>query len=830
MSLQGAPAIIQDAFHRKNYKTNNVLGKGGFAVVYHVTDMYSQENFACKLTQKSRLTKKKFFEKFTSEIKIHRQLIHPYIARVNNVFKDTLNYYMLMELCNGGTLSDIVRRRQKGLTEEEVQRITYEICQAYQYMKQHKIIHRDMKSSNVFLSILPCPEIDPGAERPPQCLQCKIGDFGLSVQLEADDEMHYTLCGTPNFLPPETIVSHVFRRLKINRECDMNIDAECQEICKQLVYKLQGNVGKPDYNAIESGHSYPSDMWSLGCIVYSLLYLRPPFESNNIQNTYRKIVRGEYQVNSKINPNVSNFAIDFISKLLVTDPNERMTIEQAMQHEWLQDGAAVKLKAYPLQCRDADFNAERWNTREMLKFCQYEEPIPVRIQQLKEGKIVYQKPQQQQVTQEITNKETRVETVENMNKGINIEDLLIKKFTSFFLLSFTIKLPNPIEFPPVMQYLDLLPDELNMNKLVEFRNNYPTDIQSIVFNEYDLWLKCMSASPSFNQCRDAFQIHNHTFTLSWIDFSNRYGFAYQLSNGCVGVLFNDMSIIVLSGNLKYIDYIDVFNFENYQRNAVQIQNKEEMQLTNDRQQVILRIKFQHAKEFISEKKYKLIMYFKEYLENRSIQPIVSEKRETSDYFISKYFDYFYDESSRVYGKNVTPDQINDGYKKRQQYINEYLTDEPLQLNLPNLPYAIKMMTCTTQKDAVQKIVTDYVSNVQKVCNVKTNPFTVKQMSEILVGKVVNLLTFPQLYIKRYHLNEQSGTLCILYNSKVFQVNYPDHIKIIIAHKTVSILSNRRELLVYPSTYLKQANFRFDELRTRIGEARRLYELVRRTRD
>ena len=61
---------------------------------------------------------------------------------------------------------------------------------------------------------------------------CKIGDFGLSVQLENNDEKHFTLCGTPNFLPPETIISHVFRRLKINRECDQNIDAECQELCK----------------------------------------------------------------------------------------------------------------------------------------------------------------------------------------------------------------------------------------------------------------------------------------------------------------------------------------------------------------------------------------------------------------------------------------------------------------------------------------------------------------------------------------------------------------------------------------------------------------------
>ena len=97
-------------------------------------------------------------------------------------------------------------------------------------MKEHRIVHRDMKSSNVFMSTVPVPDVDPAQEK--KAIVCKIGDFGLSVQLENNDEKHFTLCGTPNFLPPETIISHVFRRLKINRECDQNIDAECQELCK----------------------------------------------------------------------------------------------------------------------------------------------------------------------------------------------------------------------------------------------------------------------------------------------------------------------------------------------------------------------------------------------------------------------------------------------------------------------------------------------------------------------------------------------------------------------------------------------------------------------
>lgn len=143
--------------------------------MYLVQDMYSQEQFACKLTPKQKLSKKKFFEKFTSEVKIHRQLNHPYIVRVNNVFKDTINYYILMEYCDQGTLSDLVRRRQRGLSEEEVQRVAYEIIQAYIYLKEHKVVHRDMKSSNVFMTKVDCEAANMPA------IQCKVGDFGLSV-------------------------------------------------------------------------------------------------------------------------------------------------------------------------------------------------------------------------------------------------------------------------------------------------------------------------------------------------------------------------------------------------------------------------------------------------------------------------------------------------------------------------------------------------------------------------------------------------------------------------------------------------------------------------
>jgi len=89
-------------------------------------------------------------------------------------------------------------------------------------------------------------------------------------------------------------------------------------------------------------------MWSLGCILYSLFYTRPPFESSNIQNTYKKIIRGDFQFPNRPNVVISEQAKNFIECCLRVDPNDRLTIEQAIKHDWLSEGKTVKLKALPL--------------------------------------------------------------------------------------------------------------------------------------------------------------------------------------------------------------------------------------------------------------------------------------------------------------------------------------------------------------------------------------------------------------------------------------------------------------------------------------------------
>lgn len=104
------------------------------------------------------------------------------------------------------------------------------------YLHKNRIIHRDLKLGNLFLS---------------DRMEIKLGDFGLATKVDFEGERKKTICGTPNYIAPEI---------------------------------LEGKLG----------HSYEVDVWSLGVIAYTLLVGKPPFETNDVKTTYRRIRINDY--------------------------------------------------------------------------------------------------------------------------------------------------------------------------------------------------------------------------------------------------------------------------------------------------------------------------------------------------------------------------------------------------------------------------------------------------------------------------------------------------------------------------------------------------------
>ena len=162
------------------------------------------------------------------------------------------------------------------LSELEVKYYLFQILNAVKYMHKSKVIHRDLKLGNLFLSA---------------SLEIKIGDFGLATRVEYDGERKHTVCGTPNYIAPEILENK------------------------------------------NSGHSYEVDYWAIGVIVYTLLIGRPPFETDDVKETYKKINANIYSFPPHVY--ISEIAKDFIQKILVTNPSNRLTPDMMLSHPFM---------------------------------------------------------------------------------------------------------------------------------------------------------------------------------------------------------------------------------------------------------------------------------------------------------------------------------------------------------------------------------------------------------------------------------------------------------------------------------------------------------------
>ena len=184
---------------------------------YHLTECDTKKVYAVKVVQKSSLTKSRAKQKLMSEIKIHKTMKHPGVVLLEKYFEDKENVYIVLELCPNLSLNDMLKRRKR-FTDIEVRCYLNQLINAVIYMRENKVIHRDLKLGNLFLN---------------KDMEIKVGDFGLATRVTFDGEKKRTICGTPNYIAPEVLSSRI-------------------------------------------GHSYEVDIWSIGVIIYTcLLYTSP---------------------------------------------------------------------------------------------------------------------------------------------------------------------------------------------------------------------------------------------------------------------------------------------------------------------------------------------------------------------------------------------------------------------------------------------------------------------------------------------------------------------------------------------------------------------------
>lgn len=257
------------------YTIKEKMGSGGFATVYSGEEMPGRLPVAIKCISQTRVADPKVRRKLISEVDIHKSLHHQNIVEFKGVFQDENYVYILLELCPNGTILDMLKK-QNPFSEKQTSQICFQLLNALVYLHEHRVIHRDLKLQNLLLD---------------KNNHMKLADFGLSAQLQSDDEKKMTICGTPSYLSPEVV-----------------------------------GGGK-------KGHTTSVDIWATGVCSFLMLTGKQPFQSSDKKITYKKISHVNYSWPEK--PHVSELAKDFVDHALQKDPEARPTAKELLTHPFI---------------------------------------------------------------------------------------------------------------------------------------------------------------------------------------------------------------------------------------------------------------------------------------------------------------------------------------------------------------------------------------------------------------------------------------------------------------------------------------------------------------
>nr|XP_060640996.1 calcium/calmodulin-dependent protein kinase type IV-like isoform X1 [Anolis sagrei ordinatus] len=281
------------------YLVGPELGRGATSVVFSCEEKGTQVQYAAKILKKTVSIDKKIVR---TEIGVLLRLSHPNIIKLKEIFETPVEIALILELVTGGELFD--RIVERGFySERDAAHVVKQILEAVSYLHANGVVHRDLKPENLLYA-----DLSPDAP-------LKIGDFGLSKIVDEQDTMK-TVCGTPGYCAPEI---------------------------------LHGSPYGPEV-----------DMWSVGVITYILLCgFEPFFDPRGDQYMYSRILNCDYEFVSPWWDEVSLNAKDLVQKLIVLDPQKRLTVQQALEHPWVTGKTAKFAHMDSTQKKLQEFNARR---------------------------------------------------------------------------------------------------------------------------------------------------------------------------------------------------------------------------------------------------------------------------------------------------------------------------------------------------------------------------------------------------------------------------------------------------------------------------------------
>ena len=295
------------------YTLYKLLGKGSFGEVYLTRKENYPEILATKILDKKQTDSPSVKKYFDNEISIMKELNHPNIVRFYDLLASYSHYYVVMEYCNGGALSNCLQKYKAlyhmPFTQEIIQYLMRQIVEGLQYIHSHKIIHRDIKLDNILVTFY--NENDKNSLNM-LASKIKIIDFGLATKLGPRD-LTFTALGSP-----------------------INMDP--------IILKKFNKAG--GYQKL-MGYNEKADIWSLGTICYEMLTGEPMFKVKDLKDLMKKVESGNYSI--PININFTKEAVSFLNAMLQYEGDDRLSAEELSQHDFLlknvKDFSKVDLSA-----------------------------------------------------------------------------------------------------------------------------------------------------------------------------------------------------------------------------------------------------------------------------------------------------------------------------------------------------------------------------------------------------------------------------------------------------------------------------------------------------
>ena len=248
------------------------IGKGSTSTVYKGYDKEKDIEVAIKKIEYSNIDKKIRIQ-IDRETKLMKSLTHPNIVELYDIvyLEDSPNFvYLILEYCHQGDLSKFLNKRP--MKEKYAKKYMKHLLAGLKYLIENNIIHRDLKPQNIMVT---------------KNDTLKICDFGFARHFDSNMMLN-TLCGTPLYMAPEI-----------------------------LTY---------------SNYTNKADLWSIGVILYEILFAQRPYSANSFYNLVQQIKEKPIKIPEYIA--ISTCCQDLLKSLLVKDPKKRISWEGFFNHPW----------------------------------------------------------------------------------------------------------------------------------------------------------------------------------------------------------------------------------------------------------------------------------------------------------------------------------------------------------------------------------------------------------------------------------------------------------------------------------------------------------------